>query len=184
MEDTAIIDLFWDRDEAAIRETDIAYGKKLYVLANRIVQCHEEAQESVNDTYWKAWETIPPHRPSDFFGFLAKQCRRFAMERVDWRSTFKHKTRAGVLSTEMEQCIPVQREGMELEAPELGRLMNRFMENISQENRLIFMRRYWYMDTTAEISQRFGLSERRVSNKLRRTREKLHTFLEREGICL
>lgn len=184
MEDTCIMELFFARNEDAIRETDLSYGRKLYVLANKIIQCHEEAQECVNNTYWKAWENIPPRRPTYFFAYLARICRNFALNRVDWRTALKQKANAVRISEEMAGAIPAGRQGMELESHEIGRLLNRFMESISQENRLIFLRRYWYMDTVPEIAERCQLSERKVRVRLQRTRGRLHTFLEGEGIYL
>lgn len=182
MEDAAILDLYWDRKEEAIKETDAAYGKKLYILANKIAQMQEEAEEGVHNTYWKAWESIPPRRPSYFFAWLAKICRETALNRLEWKQAGN--SVPAQLSREMEGCVPARRRGLELEGPELGQLLNQFMGSISQENRQIFMRRYWYMDTTPEIAQRFGISQRRVNTRLRRTRGRLMNFLENEGVYL
>ena len=91
MEDEKIIELYWQRSENAILETDRAYGQKLHSLAERIVQCFEDAQECLNDTYWKAWETIPPQHPGFLFAYLAKICRHFAFGKLDWRNAQKRK---------------------------------------------------------------------------------------------
>lgn len=106
MEDANILDLYFARKEDAIKETDAAYGRRLYVLANNIVQIHEDAEESVSDTYWKAWESIPPQRPQYFFAYLAKICRNFALGKLDWKNAAKRKAEIVTLSQEMEQCIP------------------------------------------------------------------------------
>ena len=182
MEDSQIIDLFWARDEQAIRETDAAYGRKLHVLADKIVCSHEDAEESVSDTYMKAWNTIPPQRPSYFFAYLAKICRNFALDRMDWKNAAKRKAEVVTLTQEMEQCVPDPSHERKLEGEEIGRLLDRFLAGLSQESRLIFMRRYWFTDSIKEIAARYGISESKVKTRLHRTRTKLQFFLESEGI--
>lgn len=182
MEDAKIIDLFWARDEEAIAQTDAAYGRKLHILANRIVQSHEDAEESVSDTYMKAWNTIPPQRPTYFFAYLAKICRNFALGRLDWNRAAKRNAEVVTLTEEMALCIPDRSQERQLEGEELGKLLNRFLGELSQESRLIFLRRYWYTDSIGEIAARYGISESKVKTRLHRTRIKLHSFLEMEGI--
>lgn len=182
MEDAQIIELYWARSEDAIKETDIAYGRKLHTLADRIVQNREDAQECVSDTYLKTWDTIPPQRPNYFFAYIAKICRNFALGVLDWKSAAKRKGEVVFLSAEMEACIPDPAHERRLEGEELGKLLNRFLESLSYENRVIFLRRYWYLDTIAEIADRYGISQSKVKTQLHRTRTKLHAFLEKEGI--
>lgn len=184
MEDTRIIALYWARSEDAIRETDAAYGRKLHVLADRILRCHEDAQECVSDTYMKAWNTIPPQRPAYFFAYLAKICRHFALGKLDWNNAAKRKADIVSLTAEMELCVPDNSLERKLEGEEIGRTLSRFLAEQSQENRMIFMRRYWYTDSVAEIAARYGISESKVKTRLHRTRMKLRTYLEREGIYL
>lgn len=182
MTDNQIIELYWARNENAIKETDMAYGRKLHTLADKIVQNHEDAQECVSDTYFKTWETIPPQRPSYFFAYLAKICRNFALGVLDWKSAAKRKGEVVALSAEMEACIPDPQHERKLEGEELGEILNRFLESLSYDNRVIFLRRYWYLDTIAEIADRYGMTQSKVKTQLHRTRAKLHTFLEKEGI--
>lgn len=182
MEDGQIIALYWERNEDAIRETDIAYGGKLHTLAERIVQNREDAQECVSDTYLKTWESIPPQRPRYFFAYLAKICRNAAFGVLDWKSAAKRRGEVCSLSAEMEQCIPDPAYERRLEGEELGALLNRFLGSLSYENRVIFLRRYWYLDTIQEIAERYGISQSKVKTQLHRTRAKLHTFLEKEGV--
>lgn len=182
MTDSQIIELYWARSEDAISQTDAAYGKKLHMLAQRIVQNFEDAQECVNDTYLKTWQTIPPQRPNYFFAYLAKICRNFALGVLDWKSAAKRKGELVSLTAEMEQCIPDPAHERKLEGQELGELLNRFLEGLSYENRVIFLRRYWYLDTVEEIADRYGFSQSKVKTQLHRTRAKLHAFLEKEGI--
>lgn len=182
LEDEQIIALYWDRNEDAIRETELAYGRKLHTLADRIVHNHEDAQECVSDTYLKTWDTIPPQRPSYFFAYLAKICRNFALNVLDWKSAAKRSGEVFSLSQEMEQCIPDPACERKLEAEELGAVLNRFLESLSYESRVIFLRRYWYLDTIQEIAERCGISQSKAKTQLHRTRAKLRAFLEKEGI--
>ena len=184
MDDTAIIDLYWARDEEAIRETDAAYGRKLHVLANRILSSREDAEESVNDTYLKTWQAIPPQRPRQFYGFLAAICRHLSFHRVDWNQAAKRNAEVVSLTQEMELCIPDPSRDRELEGKELGRLLNEFLESLPKETRLIFLRRYWHVDTIAEIAARYGMTESKVKMQLSRTRAKLSAFLAKEGITV
>ena len=182
MEDSKIIELFFARNEDAIRHTDDTYGRKLFALADNIVNDHQDAEESVNDTYLKAWDTIPPKRPVHFFAYLAKICRHFALGRLDWKKAAKRNAEVVSLTSEMELCIPDERRALQLEAKELGRLLDSFLRTLTPENRMVFMRRYWYVDTIAEIAMRYGISESAVNMRLNRTRAKLCTYLEKEGI--
>jgi len=184
MDDTAIIELFWAKNQDAIAETDKAYGRCLQGIAQRIVLVREDAQECVSDTYYKAWETIPPTRPNHLFAYLAKICRHVALGMLDWKNAAKRKAEVVSLTTEMEACIPDSRRDAVLEEKELGRILSSFLRTLSTENRMIFLRRYWYVDTIAEIAQRYGMTESKVKMQLSRTRKKLSAFLEQEGITV
>ena len=182
MTDSQIIALFWERNEDAIQETDTVYGCKLFVISDKILRSHQDAEESVSDTYMKAWETIPPQKPNYFFAYLAKICRNFSLRRIEWNAAEKRNAEIVTLTTEMEACIPAQSYERKLEGEELGRILNRFLDSISLESRLIFMRRYWYTDSIQEIASRYHMSQSKVKTQLHRTRNKLQLFLESEGI--
>lgn len=182
MTDSQIIALFWDRNEDAIRETDRAYGHRLHVLSDRILRNEQDAQESVSDTYLKTWETIPPQRPTYFFAYLAKLCRNFSLARLQWQSAAKRSAQVVELTREMAECIPDHSLERKLEGEALGQLLNAFLDSLSRENRLIFLRRYWYADPVREIAERYQISESKVKTQLHRTRKKLQQFLEGEGI--
>ena len=184
MEDSQIIALYWARDEEAIRQTESAYGTRPLALADRILRCPEDAQESVSDTYMTAWNTIPPQRPGYLFAYLAKICRNFAFGILDWRNAAKRSADVVYLSRELEQCIPDSRQDQAIEGAEIGRVLNAFLGELERESRLIFLRRYWYADSVAEIAARYGISESKVKTRLYRTRQKLHTYLEKEGITV
>lgn len=178
MDDRKIIDLFLARDEDAIRYTANAYGRRLFTLADHILQNEQDAEENVNDTYMRSWDTIPPQRPKHFFAYLAKICRHFALDKLDWKSAAKRKAEVVSLAQEIESCIPDQRRGHELENRELGELLDTFLESLTPENRMVFMRRYWYFDSFAEIAARYGISEDAAQKRIARTKTKLAAYLE------
>ena len=184
MEDAKIIDLYFARSEEAICQTDAAYGKRLFNLADRILRNAQDSEKSVSDTYLKTWETIPPKRPAYFYAYLAKICRSFALGKLDWKAAAKRKADVVSLTDEMALCIPDQRKEAEMSAKEIGRAMNGFLENLSQESRVIFLRRYWFCDSIAEIAERYGISESKVKMRLHRTRKQLADFLNKEGITV
>lgn len=184
MEDAKIIELFWTRNEDAIAETDASYGRKLRTLATKILDNREDAEESVSDTYMKTWEIIPPQRPAYFYAFIASICRHLSFHKIDWKQAAKRNAEVVALTAEMEMCIPDTRRDREMEAKELGKVLNVFLESLPKETRLIFLRRYWHMDAIAEIATRYGITQSKVKMRLSRTRAKLRTFLEQEGIVV
>lgn len=184
MEDSKIVDLYFERNEDAICQTDAAYGRTLHSLAYKILHDYLDAEESVNDTYMKTWETIPPNRPTYLFAYLAKICRFLSLGRLDWKNAAKRKAEVVSLTDEMELCIPDHRKDEEGSSKEIGRAINQFLKSISKESRVIFMRRYWFCDSIAEIATRYSISESKVKMRLRRTRIQLADYLTKEGITI
>ena len=182
MDDSKIIELFFARNEDAIKHTDDTYGRRLFHLADNIVHNDQDAEESVSDTYMKAWDTIPPQRPEHFFAYIAKICRNFALKRIDWQKAKKRNAEVVTLTQEMENCIPDTYRNMEADERELGRILDAFLRTLIPENQMVFLRRYWYVDTIAEIAIRYGISESAVQMRLNRTRSKLAMYLAKEGI--
>lgn len=184
MDDRGIIELFGRRDPAAIRETAAAYGARLHRLAAGILKSCEDAEEIVNDTYFKAWNAIPPESPRFLFAYLAKICRFNALDRLDRNHAAKRSAEIVELTAEMELCIPGDAMDRQLESAEIGRLLSRFLGTLSEESRRFFMLRYWYADSIRSISERCGVSESRIKVSLHRTRKKLRHYLESEDITL
>ena len=182
MEDSKIIELLFTRNEDGIKHMDDTYGRRLFVLADNIVKNDEDAEESVSDTYMKVWDTIPPKKPMRLFAYLAKICRNFALKKLDWKAAAKRNAEVVSLTQEMETCIPDVTRDRELESRELGRILDAFLRTLSDENQMVFLRRYWYVDTIAEIAVRYGISESAVQMRLNRTRSKLAEYLAKEGI--
>lgn len=184
MDDNKIVELLFARNEDGIKHMDDTYGRRLFALADNIVRNDQDAEESVSDTYMKAWDTIPPQKPMHLFAYLAKICRNFALKKLDWKQAAKRNAEVVSLTQEMETCIPDTSRDREVEARELGRILDAFLRTLTEENLLVFMRRYWYVDTIAEIAARYGISESAVNMRLNRTRAKLSKYLQKEGICV
>ena len=182
MEDEQIVALYFRRSEQAIQETDRKYGHYCFQIANGILSSPEDGEECVSDTYMKAWEIIPPQRPNYFYAFIASICRHLSLHRVNWNLAAKRNAEVVSLTQEMELCIPDTLRDSEWEDREIGRVMDAFLESLPKETRLIFLRRYWHVDTIAEIAARYGMTESKVKMQLSRTRAKLRTYLEQEGI--
>lgn len=184
MEDDQIIRLYWQRSEQAIRETDNAHGGKLRRLSYRILRNDQDAEESVSDTYLEAWNQIPPTRPNSLFAYLAKICRNISCNRLDWLNAAKRKADIVQLTGELELCVPDCRIEQHMEAQRIGTLLTAFLDSLPRESRLIFLRRYWYLDSIGEIADRYGMGESKVKTQLHRTRNKLRAFLEKEGVAV
>ena len=182
MDDKLIIELYWNRAEDAISETDRKYGAYCNSIAYGILQSKEDAQESVNDTYLDAWNAMPPHRPYNLATFLGKITRRIAIDR--WRSITRVKRGGGEVTLaleELEQCIAgSQTPEKEIEKKELVQAINRFLDTLPIPERRIFLARYWYMSSIQEIASHWGFSQSKVMSILFRTRNKLRRQLEKE----
>lgn len=182
MNDNEIIQLFFTRNEDAIQQTADRYGASLTRLSENILRNREDAQECVNDTYLKAWDTIPPTRPKRFFTYLARICRYAAFDRLDWSNAAKRKAEVVALTQEMEECIPGTWLEEELTNAEISSLIGDFLRKQPADTRMIFVRRYWYGDSVSEIALRYEISQNAVMMRLSRTRGKLAAYLKKEGI--
>ena len=184
MRDDEIIALYFRRDEDAIRQTELAYGGKLYNLSYRLLWNREDAEESVSDTYLAAWKSIPPTRPSQLSAFLAKITRHISLDR--WRRRSAEKRGGGeadVALEELEECVAGSNTvESTVAAKELQAALNRFLETQSEMERVLFVSRYWYLRPVKEIADKTGLSVSNVKTQLCRTRKKLRFFLEKEEL--
>ena len=184
MNDQLIIELFFKRCEEAIAATSEKYGKLCKSISDRILKNNEDAEECVSDTLLKAWNSIPPQNPRYLFAYLAKICRNDALGKLEHKNAQKRKAEVVRLTEEMECCIPDVRQLRSMESRVLGQALDSFVRTLPRENRMIFLRRYWYMDSVAEIARKLGLSEGAVHMRLGRIKEKLRTYLEKEGMYL
>lgn len=174
------------RNESAIKQTSEKYGNRLHQLARSIVGDTQTAEECVNDAYMEAWASIPPHNPKCYlYAFLARITRHLALNRCRDRNRLKRNAFVSELSREMEECIPSP-DDMEcrLDSIALGLAINGFLGTLKEEKRNIFLRRYWYMDSIADIAKRYNVSESKVKTMLFRLRNQFRKYLEQEGYYL
>ena len=183
MRDSDIVDLYWARDERAVAETEAKYGRYCLAIARNILADREDARECVNDTWLGAWNAMPDARPDILSAFLGKITRRLALDR--WRAKYAAKRGGGetpLVLDELMDCAPAAGGPEdELAMRELTRAVNDFVRALPAVEMGVFLRRYWYMDSVADIASAFGFSRSKVKSMLARTRKKLRTHLEKEG---
>lgn len=184
MDDNKIIELYFARNENAIKETAYLYGKRLDNLSFGILKNTEDAKECVNDTYLKTWNMIPPQKPFCFYAFIAKICRYLCFGKLDYKNAQKRNFHMVSLSDELMSCIPDRLSLSQLEEQIIGDILTSFLKSLSEGERLIFMRRYWFCDSISEISKYYHITESKVKTSLHRTRNKLKDYLETEGISI
>ena len=182
MEDEKIIELFFERSEQAIRALDMKYGKICRSLSYNIVNSREDAEECVSDAYLGAWNAIPPARPDPLLSYIAKIVRNLSLKLYWKKEAAKRGGHYTMALEEIEGCIAGQNTAEdELDARELARILGEFLDALTVENRVIFLRRYWFADSCRDIAELVGQTEKNVSVRLSRTREKLRRYLmERE----
>lgn len=183
MEDARIVQLYWDRDQSAIRESDQKYGKYCFAVANRILDSREDSYECVNDTWHNAWRAIPPEKPAKLKPFFSRITRNLALDRYAYHNAQKRNTRLETAMDEYWQCVPNGELPLDDELV-LKDLLNRFLASLDKQTRIIFLQRYWYVCTTREIARNVGLSESNVNVILHRTRNKFKLYLQKEGISV
>lgn len=186
MTEEQIITLFNRRDEAAVRESERQFGAYCYAVAKRILSCHEDCEECVNETWLRAWKTIPPQRPKSLKLFLASITRNLAYDR--YRKLGTQRRGGGEIEAvleELDQCVaaPETAEDAVL-AGDLEAEINRFLGTLPERDRDVFLRRYFFTEPVREIARRYGLREENVSMILSRARKKLKQHLYKEGYFL
>lgn len=186
MDDTKIVQLYWDRNEQAIPATADKYGNYCTSIAKNILGNREDAEECVNDTYMNAWNSMPPHRPNILSTFLGKIVRSLSIKR------YKHNTankrgggQAAVVLDEIAEFVSdTDSVEQEIDRKELVKAIDRFLDSLPSGKRSIFVCRYWYFDSISDIANRFGMTENNVSVTLNRLRLKLHNYLLERGFEL
>ena len=183
MEDSKILDLFFERSEQAIWELDHTYGAAVRKTAGNLLRSPQDVEECVNDAYLGVWNSIPPHRPEPLVSYVCRIVRNLAVSRLRSETAAKRSSGLDLVLEELEECIPDKTdvEG-ELEARELAASIDRFLESLPCQDRCLFVRRYWFADPVHEIAKHTGLRENRVSVRLFRLREKLRKHLQKEGL--
>ena len=185
MEDIQIIDLYWLRDERAISETDSKYGAFCQRIAMNILGSFEDCEECVSDTYGRCWDTMPPQRPMSLRAYVGAIVRNLSISRYRAQRAQKRYNGAEVLLSELSDCVPapenIQRT---VEAGELGELISRWLDGLGEEDRALFLRRYWNGDAVKDLALELGVRPNVLTKRLLRLRESLRRSLEREGVAV
>lgn len=186
MEDQQIIRLYFDRSEDAIAQTAAKYGAFCHTIAYQILRNVQDSEECVNDTYLKAWGTIPPQCPRKLAAFLGKITRNLSIDRYRRRTAEKRGgSELALALEELETCVPFRENGWDLvDRMALTEALNGFLAALPGRQRRIFMRRYWYVSSVKEIAEAYGLTESAVKMSLLRSRSQLKATLEKEGVTL
>ena len=182
MEDSKIISLFFERSEQAVEELKRKYGAVISKTAANILRDQQDVEECVNDTYLRAWNSIPPQKPDPLVSYVCRIARNLALDRYAAARAEKRSGNFGLVLEEMEECIPSQMNlETEYEAKEFTAAINRFLSSASKEDRFLFVRRYWYGDSVADLAAMTDSNVNRVSVRLFRLRDKLKKTLIKEG---
>lgn len=184
MEDREIVDLYWQRSNQAISETDRKYGGYCHTIAMNICGIKEDAEECVNDTWFRAWNRMPSERPAILSAFLGCITRNLAINTIKAKNRIKRGGGEAPLALEeLSECISDGRNPEKaLEEQELEKLIGRFTAGLKETDRMIFVLRYWYLAPVAEIAEKLQCSQGKVKSSLFRTRKKLRTSLQEEGL--
>lgn len=181
MEDAQIVSLYWDRDERAIDQTDKKYGRYLHTIAYNILADREDSQESVNDTYLAAWDSMPPHRPSVLSTYLGKITRRISIDCFRKKKAQKRGGEYALSLEELDECIGQNSTEESVNAQALADAIGQYLATVSQEARRVFIGRYYYLDPVKEIARYCHVSESKAKMLLLRTRQGLWEHLQKEG---
>jgi len=186
LKDTEIMELYWERDERAITETQNSYGRYCYSIAYNILHNREDSDECVNDTWLRAWNAMPPQKPNHLQLFLGTITRNLSFD--VWKRKKAAKRGNGELELaldELMECVPAGKSTEELvEAAELSRLINVFVKSLPERECNVFLRRYWYVEDCGEIAKRYDMKVNTVKTTLFRVRRKLQEYLQQQGMML
>ena len=183
MDDQQIVELYWQRDETALAQTECKYGAFCLTVAMRLLSDGEDAKECVNETFFQAWNLIPPERPEKLRPWLGRIVRNISISL--WRKNHRQKRYSGLEQTlsELEEAVPSPvRVEREIESAELGRIIDKWLQGLARDDRVLFVRRYWYADAIGDIARKMGMTRHNVTVRLSRIRERLKKYLEGEGL--
>lgn len=182
MKDEDIIKLYFERSENAIKETELKYGRLCTYVVKNILKNSSDVDECVNDTYLGAWNSIPPSHPDVLSAYLCKIARNLALKKYEYLSAAKRNPEVLLSLSELEECVTdIESSDIRYSDRELSDFINKFLRSQKQENRMVFIRRYWYHDSIKTICKRYNLSKSKVESILFRTRNRLREALEAEG---
>jgi len=185
IEDKKIVDLYWERDENAIKETSLKYGRLCAYIAGNILSSREDSEECINDTYLAVWNAIPKKRPDKFSVFISRITRNLALKKYEYLSAAKRSPAAVTSLDELADCVSGTDDvESEIEVKYIQRAIGNFLWQQTDEKRNIFIRRYWYFDSVESICKSTGFTQSKVKSILYEMRQKLRKYLEREGFGL
>ena len=185
MEDERIVEMYFERNESAIAETQKKYGRYCYAIAKRILLSEQDSEECVNDTYLRTWEAIPPHKPAKLSAFLGKIVRNLALNRYAHNHAQKRMEGVDVALDELAEVLAdPESEADDGQSSVLQEALDSFLSTLPADTRIMFLRRYWYFCSVKEIAESMGIGESRVKVTLHRTRAKLKEYLIKEGISV
>ena len=182
MDDLSIIELYFARDEQAIKETDAKYGKLCHSIAYNILNNNEDSEECVNDTYIGVWNAIPPTRPNNFMAFLCKITRNISLKRIKAMARQKRSQATIVSLDELTEILPDESIGENISNDNLTELISDFLRKEKADVRNVFIRKYYFFDSVGDISKRYSFTEDKVKSMLYHTRKKLKDYLIKEGV--
>ena len=177
-----IINLYFERNEQAINETDAKYGRLCFGIANNILADNEDAEECVNDTYLSVWNQIPPTRPNNFRSFLCKIVRNLSLKKLDYNLAAKRDKNMTISFSELENILQDNKIDDEPEYEELGKIISDFLWQEKEVSRNVFIRKYFFLEAVSDIAERYSFSESKVKSMLYHSRNRLKEYLRKEGI--
>ncbi|MBR2722212.1 MAG: sigma-70 family RNA polymerase sigma factor [Clostridia bacterium] len=182
MNDLRIIELYFARDEQAIKETDAKYGRLCHSIAYNILNSHEDSEECVNDTYLGAWNAIPPTRPNSLMAFLCRITRNLSLKRLEGKNRQKRSQMMLVSLDELAEVLPDSSIADGMSDESIGKLISDFLKKEKEVTRNVFIRKYYFFDSIGDIASRYSFTESKVKNMLYHTRTRLKEYLIKEGV--
>lgn len=182
MDDKQIIHLFFQRSEQAITELSRKYGALCFQLADNILNDHQDAEECVNDAYLGAWNSIPPQSPNPLRSYICRIVRNHSLKKLRTNTARKRGSQFEVSLSELEACIPDNSLDEQLAASELAAQINAFLSALPRDDRVMFVKRYWFSESLSEIADAFAITENNASVRLSRIRGKLHKHLKEAAL--
>jgi RNA polymerase sigma-70 factor (ECF subfamily) len=177
--------LFFERSEQAVAELQCKYENQLMQIARNILNNRLDAEECVNDAYLAVWNTVPPQKPNPLLTYVCRIVRNLSIKRYHANNAKKRNSQYDVALDELEECIQSKATvESEYAVKELAGAINGFLGTLSRENRIIFIRRYWFADSIADIAKMFNTSSKNISLRLLRIRQRLKKYLEKEGVLV
>lgn len=184
MGDEQIVALFFERNEQAIAETDVKYGRLCFSIANNILNNNQDSAECVNDSYLCVWNKIPPTHPACFKAFLCKIVRNLSLKKFEFLNAGKRNPNMIVSLSELEDLVADKEVRTDFGEEELGKLISAFLKKEKEITRNVFIRKYFFFDSISEIAKRYSFTESKVKNMLYHSRNKLKEYLKEEGVTL